>query len=209
MSVLRDRRVTMAITTIIIAITLVSYYINIPVIISLSKSIYSWAIVLATISLGLGFINILIRWIPNIQRQESEWYFQAWSIFLMLFMLLTGISTKVYGQHPLYVWMYTNVQVPLDATIYSLLGFYIASAVFRAFRSRSFESALFLLAGVFLIMRNAPIVEYWLPGQSNIGNWIMNNISMGARRGVAITVALGTLAFLARTIIGKERGVTA
>jgi hypothetical protein len=208
MSLLRKREVTTFITIVLIIIILTNYYITVPMVSEMSNLFLTWAIIISSVALWLGVLNVLLRWIPNIKKKEGEWYFQIWGIFVILFMVITGISTPVFGQHPWFLWIYNNIQMPLDAAIYSLLGFYIASAVFRAFRARTLEAGVFLIAGIFLLTRNAPIMEYLMPGQSTIGNWINDYPSMAARRGIILTVALGSLAFIARTLIGRERSTT-
>lgn len=205
MSFLKDRRIPIVITSFMIIITLMEYYLKPNIVTTISQIFNSWAIIIAAIALGLGLANVVIRWTSNVMQRRQEWYFQIWGLFIISFMIITGLSTTVFGQHPWHVWMYTNIQQPLDATIYSLLGFYIASAVYRAFRARNIEAAAFLIAGVLLVLRNAPVVEFYFPPIATTGDWLIGVLQMGARRGIMITIALGTLAFTVRTLLGREK----
>jgi hypothetical protein len=188
-----------------IIITLMEYYLKPNIVTTVSQLFNSWAIIIAAIALGLGLANVVIRWTSNAMQRRQEWYFQIWGLFIISFMIITGLSTTVFGQHPWHVWMYSNVQQPLDATIYSLLGFFIASAVYRAFKAKNVESAAFLIAGVLCVLRNAPVAQFYFPPLTPIGDWLIGVLQMGARRGVLITVALGTLAFTVRTLLGREK----
>jgi hypothetical protein len=197
----------MLITSVLLLLVLVDYYLSLPVIHDVANAFLSWAVIISSITIILGLLNMLVRWVPRIRRKEKEWYFQVWAIFLIALMIVTGLSSPpaVFGTNPWFVWMFTNVQFPLDASIYALLGFYIASAVYRSFRAKTKEAVAFLIAGVLLIMANAPVVEYWLPGQSDVGLWVLNVINMGSRRAMLVVVALGVVAFAARTLVWRER----
>lgn len=59
----------------------------------------------------------------------------------------------------LFMWFFDHCFVPLDATMFSLLAFYIASAAFRAFRARSFEATALLIAGCLVMIGRVPLGE--------------------------------------------------
>ena len=58
---------------------------------------------------------------------------------------------------PIFVWLFNYVQVPMDATMFSLLAFFIASAAYRAFRARTLEATLLLAAALIVMIGNAPV----------------------------------------------------
>lgn len=70
--------------------------------------------------------------------------------------LFTGLTIK---ENSLFDWVFQNMFVPLDATMFSLLAFYIASAAFRAFRARSFEATALLIAGCIVMIGRVPLGE--------------------------------------------------
>jgi hypothetical protein len=70
--------------------------------------------------------------------------------------LFTGLTIK---ERSLFDWIFQNMFVPLDATMFSLLAFYIASAAFRAFRARSFEATALLIAGCIVMIGRVPLGE--------------------------------------------------
>jgi hypothetical protein len=68
----------------------------------------------------------------------------------------TGLTIK---EGSVFDWVFQNMFVPLDATMFSLLAFYIASAAFRAFRARSFEATALLIAGCIVMIGRVPLGE--------------------------------------------------
>ena len=118
-------------------------------------------------------------------------------------------------QNTVFEWLYTNVQVPMDATMFSLLAFFIASAAYRAFRARTFEASLLLITALVVMMGNVPVgdliwntVMSWLPledGASKARQWVLDNPNLSARRGIILGVSLGVISQSIRIILGIER----
>ena len=99
--------------------------------------------------------------------------------------------------------------------MFSLLAFLIASAAFRAFRARTTEATLLLLAAMIVLIGNVPIGDLiwntflsWLPlenGASEARQWILGNPNLSARRGIILGVSLGVISQAIRLILGIER----
>lgn len=92
----------------------------------------------------------------------------------------------------------------MQATVFSLLAFFVASAAYRGFVARNIEAFLLLFSAV-MIMFGIASIGNSIPPFSDIANWILMNPSMTARRGIFIGVGLGTIAVSLRVILGVER----
>jgi hypothetical protein len=107
-------------------------------------------------------------------------------------------------------WLYDYVYTPLQATMFSLLAFYMASAAFRAFRARTIEGTL-LLAAAFLVMIGRTSVGYWLNTKfcwlpfPAIQEWIMSVPTTAGQRAVMIGAALGVVSASLRMLLGLEQ----
>lgn len=184
---------------------------------SFSQSIYDevvyWALIMSPFALAVGTITLIQTHVIRIRRRTEHWQYSFVVFAGLLTMVVIGLP---FGpQHPAFAWLFNNVQVPLDATMFSLLAFLIASAAFRAFRARTFEASLLLISAMVVLIGNVPVgdliwntVLSWLPwdnGASEARQWILGNPNLSARRGIILGVSLGVISQAIRLILGIER----
>ena len=93
----------------------------------------------------------------------------------------------------------------MEATMFALLAFYIASASVRAFRARNIEATLRLLAAVLIMLGRVPMGEAIWGRFSDIQQWIMEFPNTAAKRGIMIGVGLGMTATSLKLMLGIER----
>lgn len=103
----------------------------------------------------------------------------------------------------------------LDATMFSIIAFYITSAAYRAFRVRSLEATLLLATAIIVMLGQITVGQLltaWIPKQFDylhvevIRNWILTKINAPATRAIAIGLGIGSLAVGLRIWLGLERG---
>lgn len=107
---------------------------------------------------------------------------------------------------PLFDWVYNYMLVPLSATTFALLGFYMMTAAYRAMRIKSWEAALLLAAAVLVLLGQIPLPD--IGGMAvfeKLKQLIMDYPNTAAKRGILIGVALGGLATGVKIILGIER----
>ncbi|RMG20580.1 MAG: hypothetical protein D6729_02495 [Deltaproteobacteria bacterium] len=184
------------------------------------KHFYNAGIAIMGVTYVLGLINIVAVNLPVIRRRRPDWPYKIVMILGLLTMLVLGFT---WGKEPgtPFNWMFTNFYVPLQATMFALLAFYIASAAFRAFRARTPEAALLLGAAVFVMLGRVPIGQFlwgllpWhliqSPHVPPIGDdaffwgWIMDIPNLAGKRAIMIGAALGAISTGLRVILGLER----
>jgi uncharacterized membrane protein YhaH (DUF805 family) len=180
-----------------------------------SKSLYNevinWSLIISPFALVLGVATLVqTHWI-RIRRRVEYWQYSFVVFIGMIVMVAIGIP---FGpSHKAFKWLFMNIQVPMDATMFSLLAFFIASASYRAFRARTLEATLLLVAALIVMIGNAPIGDFiWnkimpfgdnLP--STVRQWILENPNLSSRRGVILGVSLGIISQSIRIILGIER----
>ncbi|NPV45746.1 MAG: hypothetical protein HPY69_02205 [Armatimonadetes bacterium] len=102
-------------------------------------------------------------------------------------------------------WLFDNVLVPLDATMFSLLAFFMASAAYRTFRARTPEATVLLVVAVIIMLGRVPLGELIHKQFPELCEWFMMVPTVAARRGILFGVALGSIATSLRIILGIER----
>lgn len=169
-----------------------------------------WGLILAAAAFVLGFVNLIQVNAPKVARRDADW---GYKLIMLVVMIVTMVAGFIAGEERsrvdnLYKWVYDFVFVPLNATMFALLAFYISSAAFRAFRARNLEAALLLGAAILVMIarvpagESLPVVGEYLP---KVMNWIMDVPNIAARRAIFIGAALGAVATGLRVILGLER----
>jgi len=102
-------------------------------------------------------------------------------------------------------WIYSDMMVPLQGTMFAILAFFIASAAYRSFRARSREAALLLIAAIIVMMGRVPLGEMLLPVSGDVTQWILNVLNAAVRRAILIGISLGAVALSLKIIFGMER----
>jgi len=175
-----------------------------------AETIRTWAIIIFNISLGLGAARLIISHSTRVQQQRRDWQFSGLLLAMFVIMALTGFvgyfTAGVQTTNGIYNWMFNYIYPPLGATLYPITGFYIFSAAYRAFRARNIDAALMLIAGCFVMLKNAPVGEAIWIGFATIGNWFQFTGQVPGMRTFAIVGALGLIAYGFRALLGKERG---
>ncbi len=123
----------------------------------------------------------------------------------MFGMLGFGLWSGGQGEGTAFGWLYTYALVPLQATMFSLLAFFVASAAYRAFRARSPQATVLLLAAVLVMLGRVPLGEYLITGVGQVSDWIMNVPNTAAQRAILIGISLGGIATSIKIICGIER----
>lgn len=171
----------------------------------IAQMMMDWGMIIGTFALVLGLGSLLRTHVDKI-RQRRPYYGYSF-ITLVSFAVMLGIG--LYGgikEGSAFNWAFTWVQVPLDATVFSLLAFFMASAAYRSFRARSVEATILLVVAVIVILGRVPLggdlTHGYLP---RITEWLMIFPTVGAKRGIIFGVALGVIATSLRIILGIER----
>lgn len=92
-----------------------------------------------------------------------------------------------------YSILYDGLFVSLGSAMFSLLGFYIAAAAYRAFRVRSAESALMMIAALLVMLGQIPFGLWIWEGFPDVRLWLLSVPSTAAFRAIKIGAAVAGL----------------
>jgi len=140
----------------------------------------------------LSLVGGLDTAVPNSSFEAPE----RWPTIRKLMDAEDGTSFK---------WLYENALIPLDATMFALLAFFMASAAYRTFRARTPEATVLLVVAVIVMLGRVPIGEMLYKQAPQVCEWFMMVPTVAAKRGILFGVALGSIATSLRIILGIER----
>ncbi|HID55723.1 TPA: hypothetical protein EYP37_04280 [Candidatus Poribacteria bacterium] len=175
----------------------------------------NWLRVIAVFGFVIGLGTLLGIHIRRIRRGGSNAFYSSVLITGLVGMIIAWLADM--KEERFFDWLFYNVQVPLDSTMFSLLAFFIVSAAYRAFRARTLEATLLLVAAVLVMIGNVPISNnFWdwlelkmgfLPEglPVKVKDWILFNPNMASRRAIYLGVGLGGVAQSLKIILGIER----
>jgi hypothetical protein len=160
--------------------------------------------VATAIALPVGLVSLSIVHAHTVSRKRQGWPF---SLLLLVATYTYTISGLITGPSSgsMMTWLYTTVVSPASATLYGMVAFVITSACFRTFRFRSRETAVMIIAAVFIMLGQAPIGDALWSRWGDVAIWITNFPSSAAFRALYLGAYLGAFATAVRILLGIER----
>jgi len=183
----------------------------------MSATIYqyalNWTIIIGIFTLAVGIGSLVNLHYDRVSKQKENWPYSIVTLSALLFMTVIGLFSPDAIQNPggLFMKMYFYVLSPVQATMFALLAFFIASAAYRAFRAKTLLATLLLLSAAVVMLGRIPIGDMltgWLPEGlrfSDIAKYILDYPNTAAKRAIYIGVGLGIAATALKIILGIER----
>ncbi|MCC7144657.1 MAG: hypothetical protein IT349_21360 [Candidatus Eisenbacteria bacterium] len=193
---------------------------------TLDENFSTYFDIVAAFAFILGGGNLLRINLMKVQREHGqEKFFAGVTLFGFLAVLLLGalkvktnFSVEMAAPHDAdgtwFKFFADAVFNPCVAAMFSLLGFFVASASYRAFRARTKEATLLLGAAFIILLGRTPFgpsLTAWLPDAlawlkvENLSNWIMSVPNLAGQRAILIGIALGIISTSLKLILGLER----
>jgi hypothetical protein len=168
------------------------------------ENVLDWMQIIFVFTLLVGAASYIKLNGKKVVQTRTGWGYNLVALVGLALMVILGFW-KGTGEDTPFLWMFNNLQAPMQATIFSLLAFFVASAAYRGFRARSWEATLLLLTATIVMLGRVPLgnlLSHWIP---DTANWILSVPSMAAKRGLYIGIGLGTISTSLRIILGIER----
>jgi len=199
----------MFITIIIGILVILKFFLNVPEVKGVADEVEQWCLILMAVAGILGVLNILRVNLHIVRRRGNDWRYKIVLIVSMLMMILVGIINIVQrGDVSIgseFYYLFINIVMPLGATMYALLAFYIASAAFRAFRARNVRASLLLISGTLVMIGRVPLGAAISSIFPRIAEWLMTVPNAAGQRGLIIGAAMGVIVTGLRILVGIER----
>ncbi|MBD3235662.1 MAG: hypothetical protein GF330_03050 [Candidatus Eisenbacteria bacterium] len=165
-----------------------------------------FVIVIGILALPVGIYSLMKNTVNKAMRDPKERIFSALTILGFLVMIVAGLKREWFASSTsLSSNMFNYVLVPAQATLFSMLAFYIASAAYRAFRARTVLAAVLLVTAFVVMLRLIPLPEPVATWNAEFVRWILEVPNMAAKRAILIGVALGAITYSTKILLGIER----
>ena len=173
-----------------------------------------WTLIVVAFALLIGVLNVLRVHIRRIKEGRGT----AYSLILIVGFLIVfipgmlsptqvpGWSALVGPDGAIVDFMYRYVQRPLQATLFSLMAFFVATAAWRAFRIRSAASLIMFIAAIVILVGSIKLElgEGWSL-LSDTAAWMQKVPAMAGARGILLGISLGTFMAGLRLLLGIDR----
>lgn len=187
---------------------LVGYFTDLPLVQQLRLTFMQWAVLLAAAALLVGLVNLAsVHW-RKVGLLEDGWIYSA---VLILSMLITLALSLFFGpDNTVALFIFSNFQLPVEASLMALLAVSLVVAGFRMLsRRRDPYAVVFIFTALVVLIGTAP---WLLPGEPaleegarQVRNWISQVLAAGGARGILMGVALGASATGLRVLLGADR----
>lgn len=170
----------------------------------------------------LGIISLVGVHARRLVKQQAGWHNSLAFFLAFIAIIAVGLPTQMGNTGTdvaklVYDSLFRGLLINLDSTMFALLAFYIASAAYRAFRVRTLEAGLLMVAALIVMLgfvNFGVAMTSWIGPESpfayfrmeNMSMWLMNWVNMPSQRAVLVGVAIGSLAMAMRLWLSLERG---
>lgn len=187
-------------------IILLDFYISQTMLDEVGRTLVEWVTILAALALVLGLINLLRVHGARVAAGRSGWPYSLALLGAVIVTLVIGLGPGSGGANdPALNWIFTYIYAPLNAGVFSLLAFFVASAAYRALRLRSAEGAGLLIAGVIVLLGQIPLGGQLSPALPDARDWLLGVVGAAGARGIIIAAALGAVLTGLRVLFGIDR----
>lgn len=174
-----------------------------------SNELADWVIIVSAFAVGLASVNLFRIHGDNIARQRPGWFNSLTLLVAIVVFTVVGVFARFGGAGffaDLNQNLYDSIIAPLGAAMFAILAFYIASSAYRAFRMRSLEASVMLVAAILIMLGKAPIGELLWTQFPEIADWLLKIPNTVGQRGIMIGAAIGGFSTSLRILLGIERG---
>jgi len=197
------KTVPLIITFLVGLLMIGQWFLKIPSLNELATSVQQWGIIIAAFAMGLGSVNIIIRNVHRIQKREgTDWLYAIWLLAIFFLFAIVGIGFGSASSQ--YRYIFNTILQPLSATMYPATLFFLVSAIYRTFKTRTVEGGLFVIVGAIILVANAPVMAATFPFLVSVKSWIMDVELTAAYRAILLGIGLGAIMLGFRVIFGLE-----
>lgn len=198
----KSKQVNLAILVAAFTIGFVPYFIKLPQVYEFSNSLTRVASVVGQFTIVIALYSQFRRSLRFIRERRKGWVYNIYLLALMTVMVVIGFTL---GEHSTsYMWLVNSIVAPCSSVVYGILAFYMFSAGARAFRARSLKATLLLMAGIIVLLYQAPLTGALIPGIEPYAVFLTGTVGMSLSRMFSIAIITGAIMLNVRMLTGRE-----
>jgi hypothetical protein len=192
-------------------IMIIQYFIPHDISLNVNEFLLKWIYIIGIFAMALGIWSLVrVSW-GKIRTKKEGWQYSIVTLFGLFIMFFFGfdyfrnfMSTEGLNNY-MFKHFFDYILIPVQATMFSLLAFYMASAAYRAFRARSILATVLLVSALVVMLRFNPYMGPIGAYMEKTASWLLNVPNLAAKRAIIIGVGLGSVATAMKVMLGIER----
>jgi hypothetical protein len=192
-------------------IMIIQYFIPHDISLNVNEFLLKWIYIIGIFAMALGIWSLVrVSW-GKIRAKKEGWQYSIVTLFGLFIMFFFGfdyfrhfMSTDGLNNY-MFKHFFDYILIPVQATMFSLLAFYMASAAYRAFRARSVLATVLLISALVVMLRFNPYLGPIGAYMEKTASWLLNVPNLAAKRAIIIGVGLGSVATAMKVMLGIER----
>ena len=188
-----------------VIVTVGYFFEGFPELFNLRLIFVQWAVLLASVALLVGMINLAM---VHIRKVSAGGLNMVYSLVLVVSLIVTfGLGTFFGPDHAWPRWIFDNIQVPVEASLMAVLAIALAYASARVLHRRiNILSIVFVATALIILLGSGSFLWGEIPLVSDVfAPWLSRVPAAAGARGILIGVALGTIATGLRVLMGVDR----
>jgi hypothetical protein len=164
-----------------------------------------WVAVLVGFALLVGLANLMKVHIGRIIKLQTDWIYSLIIVGSAITVLALGLIGGSPGTETV-AWVFKWMYQPLGAALFSLLAFFLTTALFRSLRMKSREAAILLVVAAVVVIGQAPFIATPpLDILVSVKDWILDYPVLAGIRAIILGVAFGAIGLSIRILLGFDR----
>ncbi len=187
-------------------LTLLGYFIPVPVLLAVRMQLVSWATLLAAVAVLIGAYSLVKAHVRNFMSFKTGGAYSLIAVIGFVGMLIAGIVTPLTGI-PASAFMLEHVVLAGATALSALLLFVLVIAAAKVLRRPvSLTAVAFLIGLVISLIGLAPTVA-GVPdlGLGAVAGWLAQVPAVAGGRGLLIGISLGVIATGLRVLLAIDR----
>ena len=184
----------------------IQYYVPHPIVQRPKELILQWKQPINAYIIFLALGGLVAMHVRRVVRRKERWGYSVLALVAAAAMTFLGLAYGIQDDTVFADW-FAYLVTPIEATMFSLLAFFVASAAFRAFRARTVGATILLVSAAIVMLGMIPSVQDAIPLLGDAAEFLLKYPNTAAKRAVMVGVALGAISVSLKAILGIDKTI--